>query len=37
MLVRNEIINLDKNITDKEKNFDINTHYMIIKKPIIEE
>ena len=37
MLVNKEIIELDKNINDKEKNFDINTHYMIIKKPIIEE
>jgi hypothetical protein len=37
MLVKNEIIELDKNIIDKEKNFDINTQYMIIKKPIIEE
>ena len=37
MLVKNEIVELNKNINDKEKNFDINTHYMIIKKPIIEE
>ena len=37
MLVKNEIIELDKIIKLKEENFDINTHYMIIKKPIIEE
>ena len=37
LLVKNEISELNKNIDDKEKNFDIHTHYMIIKKPIIEE
>jgi hypothetical protein len=37
MLVKNEIIELDKNINNSEQKFDINTHYMIIKKPIIEE
>jgi hypothetical protein len=37
ILVKNEIIELNKEIDNKEKNFDINTHYMIIKKPIIEE
>jgi hypothetical protein len=37
MLVKNEINELDKNINVKENNFDMNTHYMILKKPIIEE
>ena len=37
MLIKYEIIELNKSIKDKEENFDITTHYMIIKKPIIEE
>ena len=37
LLVKKELIALDKKINDIEQNFDINTHYMIVKKPIIEE
>lgn len=37
MLKQNEVINLEKEIENKENNYEINTKYMIIKKPIIEE
>jgi hypothetical protein len=37
MLVKNELVELNNKIDEKEKSFDINTHYMIIKKPVIEE
>ena len=36
-LVKNEILALNKIISDKEDNYDMNTQYMIIKKPIIEK
>lgn len=35
--IKNELINLDKVILEKENNYDMNTKYMIIKKPIIEK
>jgi len=36
ILVKKEIIDLEKKINDKENNYDLNTKYMIIKKPVIE-
>ena len=35
--LHNEIIEINKEISEKEDKFNINTRYMIIKKPIIEE
>ena len=36
-LVNIEIVKINKEINDKDENFDINTRYMIIKKPTLEE
>ena len=37
LLSRDVIVKINKTIESKEKEFDINTRYMIIKKPVIEE
>jgi hypothetical protein len=37
ILIQKELNNMESDIIDKEENFDINTKYMIIKKPNIEE
>jgi hypothetical protein len=37
LLTKKDIIKLNDEINKKELNYDINTKYMIIKKPIIEE
>ena len=37
LLINNELIKINNEIKDKEQNFDLNTKYMIIKKPIIEK
>lgn len=37
MIVSNEIININNEIKVKENTFDMNTKYMIIKKPIVKE
>jgi hypothetical protein len=37
MLKQNEVINIEKEIENKEHIYEINTKYMIIKKPHIEE
>lgn len=36
-LVNIEIVKINKEIHDKDEKFDINTRYMIIKKPILDE
>ena len=36
-IVKNEIDELNKSIKEKENNYDMNTKYMIIKKPVIEK
>jgi len=37
LLVKKEIFDLEKNINNIENNYNLNTKYMIIKKPIIKE
>jgi hypothetical protein len=36
-LVKNELLEINKIIESKENNFENNTNYMIIKKPVIKE
>jgi hypothetical protein len=37
LLTHNEIVIIKKKINTKEKDYDMNTNYMIIKKPILEK
>ena len=37
LLTHNEIVNIKKKIYTKEKEYDMNTNYMIIKKPVLEK
>ena len=37
LLTHNEIVNIKKKINTKEKDYDMNTNYMIIKKPVLEK
>ena len=37
LLINNELLDINNEIKDKEQKFDLNTKYMIIKKPIIEK